>query len=113
RELTEENIRCWVEAYPMVKESKRVGLILAGNIPLVGLHDVLAGYLSGHILHIKLSSQDDVLMMYVISRLKSFSPEDAHRLCVVSSLRDVDAVVARAVIIQRDILSIISVISLW
>lgn len=94
RELTEENIRRWVEAYPLAKESKKVGLILAGNIPLVGLHDVLAGYLSGHILHIKLSSQDDVLMMYVISRLKSFSPEDAHRLCVVSSLRDVDAVVA-------------------
>ena len=94
RELTEENIRRWVDAYPLAKESKKVGLILAGNIPLVGLHDVLAGYLSGHILHIKLSSQDDILMMYVINVIKSLSPDDAHRLCVVSSLKDVDAVVA-------------------
>ena len=34
RELTEENIRRWVDAYPLAKESKKVGLILAGNIRL-------------------------------------------------------------------------------
>lgn len=57
----EEALRSFLADYPESAGGKRVGLILAGNLPLVGLHDLLMGWLSGHALQVKLSSKDSVL----------------------------------------------------
>src|SRR5687767_1049931 len=47
--LTEENLQNWVKAYKIVDvKPKRVAIIMAGNIPLVGFHDFLSVFLSGH-----------------------------------------------------------------
>lgn len=92
--LTEENINRWIEKYQQVENCKKVGMVLAGNIPLVGLHDVICGYLLGHDVYIKPSSQDEILIGYVIEVLKNLSSEDSHRLNITSSLKDVDAVIA-------------------
>ncbi len=51
-----------------------LGLILAGNIPLVGFHDILCGLLSGYKLQIKLSSEDQQLIPLIIQGLISLNP---------------------------------------
>jgi hypothetical protein len=52
-----------------------VGLVLAGNIPLVGFHDVLCVFLTGHVARIKLSSKDDVLLKHILKKLFEWEPE--------------------------------------
>lgn len=56
--LTEEKLTSWLSAYSPAAVPKTVGLILAGNLPLVGFQDVVCTLLSGHRAHIKLSSKD-------------------------------------------------------
>lgn len=61
--LSEEELREWVSKYsPTDASSKRVAIIMAGNIPLVGLHDLISVYLSGHQAKIKMSSDDNKLL---------------------------------------------------
>ena len=72
--LDERKIRTWMEKYPLSPRSKKVAIVLAGNIPAVGFHDVLCGLLSGHQLQIKLSSKDKVLIPYLLDLIAT---EDA------------------------------------
>ncbi|PIF45583.1 acyl-CoA reductase LuxC [Chryseobacterium sp. 52] len=91
--LTEENISNWLKAYSVSKSSKRVGLILAGNIPLVGFHDVIAVLLSGHIPLIKLSSKDKKMVPYLLKKWNEFSG-GAVQFELVERLENFDAVIA-------------------
>ena len=69
--LTEENLTHWVNQYSFkVTSPKRVAIIMAGNIPLVGFHDFLSVFLSGHKAIIKLSSSDQHLMRAILHYLK-------------------------------------------
>ncbi|MDQ0781498.1 acyl-CoA reductase [Chryseobacterium sp. W4I1] len=91
--LTEENISSWLKNYSVSKISKRVGLILAGNIPLVGLHDVISVVLSGHIPLIKLSSKDKQMVPFFLKKWNKFSGGVvAYEL--VERLENFDAVIA-------------------
>jgi len=91
--LTEENISSWLKNYSVSKISKRVGLILAGNIPLVGLHDVISVVLSGHIPLIKLSSKDKQMVPFFLKKWNEFSGGVvAYEL--VERLENFDAVIA-------------------
>lgn len=91
--LTEENIKNWLKNYSISKISKKVGLILAGNIPLVGFHDVISVVLSNHIPLIKLSSKDQRLIPFLLNKWKEFS--DGHvQFEFVEKLTDFDAVIA-------------------
>jgi len=91
--LTEENINNWISEYKTSKISKKVGLILAGNIPLVGLHDVISVVLSNHIPLIKLSSKDRYMIPFLLKKWKEFSGEDI-KFEFVEKLEDFDAVIA-------------------
>lgn len=91
--LTEENIRNWVGKYQISQLTKRVGLILAGNIPLVGFHDVMSVILSNHIPIIKLSSKDKVLLPFLLKKWKEFSQEKIEYE-LVDKLENYDAVIA-------------------
>jgi hypothetical protein len=71
--LTEENIKNWLKEYQISKITKRVGLILAGNIPLVGFHDVISVVLSNHIPVIKLSSKDKYMIPFLLKKWNEFS----------------------------------------
>lgn len=57
------------------KTSKTVALICAGNLPMVGFHDIMCVLLSGHKALIKLSADDDVLMPFFIKLLVHYEPE--------------------------------------
>lgn len=78
----------WTSQYEQ-KGGKRVGLILAGNIPLVGFHDIISCYLSGHTVVVKASSKDAILTLHLIDKIGEPSSFD-----VVDKLESMDAVIA-------------------
>ncbi len=83
----------WVEGYPQQASSK-VGVIMAGNIPMAGFHDFLSVLLSGNRLHAKLSSSDKYLIPFIAKILFSFAPEIKDQFVIADQLKDVDAVIA-------------------
>lgn len=91
--LTQENINEWLQHYSPSKTAKKVGLILAGNIPLVGLHDVISVILSNHIPLIKLSSKDKTMLPFLLKKWSEFS-EEAINFELVERLENFDAVIA-------------------
>ena len=91
--LTEKNIKNWLSKYDIAKSPKKVGLILAGNIPLVGFHDVISVILSQHIPVIKLSSKDKTMLPFLLSKWNEFS-EGNINYEFAERLKDFDAVIA-------------------
>lgn len=91
--LTRENITAWLSSYRPATVSKRVGLILAGNIPLVGFHDVVSVVLSQHIPLIKQSSKDKVVLPFLMKLWQGFS-DGTVAYEFVERLEDFDAVIA-------------------
>ena len=94
--LQKENLLQWVKSHQFpVKQPKTIGLILAGNIPLVGFHDVLSVLIAGHHANIKLSSSDPFLIPFIYERLEEFSPQFKGRLTFTKNrLEKFDAVIA-------------------
>ncbi len=96
--LEEKNLNQWLSAYPEIKnrrEHKTVGIIMAGNIPLVGFHDMLSVLIAGHTLKAKLSSKDRVLPKMISSLLMSINPVFEKRIILTQELlSDFDAVIA-------------------
>ncbi len=85
----------WSARYPeKIQDSRKVGVIMAGNIPLAGFHDFLCVLLSGYNIHAKLSSSDPVLLPFISKIYFSFMPEAKTRVAFVSHLREIDAVIA-------------------
>lgn len=72
--LRREHLEPWLKNYNTNNTPRRVAIIMAGNIPLVGFFDLLCVLCSGHEAHIKPSSKDSVLMRYVVSQLKEIDP---------------------------------------
>ncbi len=74
--LTEDNLDRWLSGYTISQVSpKTVGLILAGNIPLVGFHDFLSVLISGHKVLVKTSSNDQHLLPFLAKYLIAVLPE--------------------------------------
>lgn len=86
----------WIQSYNIqpIKKPKTVGLILAGNIPLVGFHDVLCVILSNNIAQVKLSSKDEVLFKYIHKQLQNIDFELSNNIQIVNKLSNFDAVIA-------------------
>ena len=73
--LSTKNLTKWTNSYSFLKKyPKTVGLVLAGNIPLVGFHDVVSVLISGHKALIKCSSSDPLLIPFLIKKLQEFEP---------------------------------------
>lgn len=73
--LSLSHLEVWLSHYEYkAHPPKRVLLILAGNLPLVGFHDVVSTYLSGHIAVIKASQKDRVLLRFVLEQLVKVDP---------------------------------------
>jgi hypothetical protein len=95
--LKEKALLEWASAdikhYPQAVQQK-VGLILAGNIPAVGFHDLLCCFISGHKALIKYSDKDKLLIPFLIKKLIELSPNSAEYLEPVDRLQQVDKVIA-------------------
>ncbi len=96
--LQPEKIEKWLEPYRKSLESERdlltVGLVLPGNLPLVGLHDLICVMVSGHNAQVKLSSKDTVLMKWVLNLWYEAEPSIKEVIQEVDQLRDIDAIIA-------------------
>ncbi len=93
--LDKEKLAKWVSNYQFGNIlPKRVGLILAGNIPLVGFHDILTVFIAGHIAKIKLSDKDKVLTKYLLKKLTEFDSAASEHFEFVERLTDYDAIIA-------------------
>ncbi|WP_396211181.1 acyl-CoA reductase [Flavobacterium sp.] len=94
--LTEENLDKWLSQYDLSNiEPKTVGLVLAGNIPLVGFHDFLSVLISGHKVLVKTSSNDQHLIKFLANYLISVNPEIENRITFTDGkLENFDAVIA-------------------
>ena len=69
--LDSEKLRAWLSRYTTTSAPRRVAIIMAGNIPLVGFFDLLCTLCSGHHAYVKPSSKDHVLMEYIIDELRA------------------------------------------
>ncbi len=96
--LYKQNINIWLEKYPCINDElsdKTVAMIFAGNIPMVGLHDLLCTLICGYKCKIKLSSKDNILNKWVINSLVENFPELVDRIIIVDDkLDNFDAVIA-------------------
>ncbi len=95
--LTINNLNQWIADYPPIgneREGKRVGIIMAGNIPLVGLHDLLAVLLSGNIAVVKPATDDSVLIRFVIDQLYEINEVFKDKIDLAEKLTEIDAVIA-------------------
>jgi len=87
-------LETWLQQYQLPAQPKKVGIVMAGNIPLVGFHDFLCGFVSGHLLHLKLSSKDEVLLRHLIEVLTTWEPEVANQVTIAEQLKNCDAYIA-------------------
>ena len=94
QQLSKDNLLRWTANVNDAKTNKSVGIVMAGNIPLVGFHDFLSVYISGHKSKIKLSSQDDKLLPAIITHLEKINPDIAYSVEFVDKIKEVDAVIA-------------------
>jgi hypothetical protein len=95
--LTEENLKDWLSKYSFNKniEPKTVGVVMAGNIPLVGFHDFLCVLLSGNKVLAKLSSNDKILLPYLSNYLMEQAPSLSDKIEFVDGrMENFDAVIA-------------------
>ena len=93
--LSKELLTEWTNLYSIADTPpKTVGVAMAGNIPLVGFHDLLCVLMAGHTLVAKLSSQDTVLMKFISSLLKKVEPRFNDKLFFEERLNNIDAVIA-------------------
>ena len=74
--------------------SLRIGLILAGNIPLVGWHDILTCLISGFKIEVKPSSSDAGLTLRLLEILQEIAPDFSAYIHVVERLEEYDAIIA-------------------
>jgi hypothetical protein len=90
-------LSAWAAQYgiPDTQSSiKNVGIVMAGNIPLVGFHDLLCVFISGHRQTIKLSSKDEVLMRHLIAQLHAWEPATESLIGIQPMLKGCDAYIA-------------------
>lgn len=80
--LSEENLNQWVSKYNLEdfaaeesKTVKTVAIVMAGNVPLVGFHDLLSVLITGNKVLAKLSSNDKTLIPFLAEKLISIEPE--------------------------------------
>ena len=97
-QLKEDMLKAWLNPYKLkeVEQAKKVLIIMAGNIPLVGFHDFLTVLISGHNVVVKMSSTDNVLLRLLIDKLISIAPEFKERIDFIDDVknRKFDAVIA-------------------
>jgi hypothetical protein len=74
--LTSDNLNTWLTPYKTeIHRPKKVAVIMAGNIPLVGFHDFLSVLISGHHVLVKQSSNDKQLLPYLAKYLEYVAPQ--------------------------------------
>ncbi len=95
KSLTKKNLSKWLTNYNLINTKvKRIGLILAGNIPLVGFHDILCVLLTGNKAVVKCSSKDHLLLPYICEKLVEFDLIFKNKFVFKDKIKNFDALIA-------------------
>ncbi|MGZ3952404.1 MAG: acyl-CoA reductase [Flavisolibacter sp.] len=73
---------------------RKVGIVMAGNIPLVGFHDLFCVFLSGHHAMVKPSSKDEVLIKHLVEKMKEWNEQVEQYIVLSGMIRHCDAYIA-------------------
>ncbi len=93
--LDREKLERWVANYNFESETPRmVGLVMAGNIPLAGFHDLLCVFVAGHKARIKLSEKDKCLLPHLIEQMSTYHKDVQNYIELVERLKGFEAVIA-------------------
>jgi hypothetical protein len=95
--LGKDKLESWSTSYNIPSTQvhpKNVGVVMAGNIPLVGFHDMLCVFISGHTCTIKPSSKDDVLIKHLVKKLSEWDTAVNEHIRFVDRLTGCDAYIA-------------------
>jgi hypothetical protein len=92
--LTVNNLVKLAPKNHLQKSPKNIGIVMAGNIPLVGFHDFVCVLLSGNKAVIKLSSDDEILIQHLLKKLQTILPGIDEFWEIKERLNDIDAVIA-------------------
>ncbi len=97
RYLLKETLEKWAISYQLPEQtdfSKKIGVVMAGNIPLVGFHDFLSVFISGHRAVIKPSSKDAVLIRHLVAVMQDMNPDVKTLVSFSEMLKGCDAYIA-------------------
>src|SRR5688500_2364187 len=97
RSLTREILTRFASQHSLpetLNKPAKVGLVLAGNIPLVGFHDVMCVFLTGHIAMIKASSRDEALLSHLLAKMAEWNSASEEFLVLSERLKGCDAYIA-------------------
>jgi len=93
--LDKEKLQNWTSSYRLGSvDPKKIGIVMAGNIPLVGFHDLLSVFISGHRSIIKASSKDEVLIKHLVQKLIEWNKELNELMVFQEMLKGCDAYIA-------------------
>jgi len=96
-QLELDNLVNWLKHYPNgpAGQVRTVGVVMAGNIPMVGFHDFLSVLMSGHKVIARVSSKDSVLLPYLAAELLKIEPAFEPFIQITEEqLKDFDAIIA-------------------
>src|SRR5436190_16922875 len=93
--LDNQKLENWTSSYKIeTVDPKRIGIVMAGNIPLVGFHDFLCVFLSGHKAIMKASSKDEVLIKHLAQKLIEWDQGSSELIVFQEMLKNCDAYIA-------------------
>ena len=95
--LQPQQLRHLTEQYKVPEENpapKKVGIVMAGNIPLVGFHDLLCVFIAGHYAIIKPSSKDEALIKHLVTKLIEWDNQTEPYLVISEKVRNCEAYIA-------------------
>lgn len=96
--LDKHSLEKWISTYDLkesvVGDRKRIGIVAAGNIPMVGFHDVLCVLVKGDKALLKCSSDDEVIIPFLLEVLVKIAPEMSEYFSLEKKLEAIDAVIA-------------------
>ena len=93
--LEEEKLKQWLLNYPEKKTaSKKVGLVMAGNLPLAGFHDLLCVLCAGDVAFVKLSSKDKILLPAMAKLLFDLDESFEQKIVFTDMLKGAEAFIA-------------------
>lgn len=95
--LKKDILEKWAASYQLPSENphpKTVGIVMAGNIPLVGFHDLLCVFVSGHKAVVKTSSKDHILLPHLVKKMTEWDASTANDIVIADRLSGCDAYIA-------------------
>ncbi len=94
--LDENKLQAWINHYHIDDNitAKNVGIVMAGNIPLVGFHDFLSAFITGHTQTIKLSGKDDILLKHLVQQMYHWEVTMQNYVSFAPMLKGCDAYIA-------------------